>query len=60
MDPAPAMRHTRKPDVVRGMNKRQVTVENPDGSRTVHTFWTDADVMPHWMARPDDAGGLDA
>jgi len=54
------MRHTRKPDVVRGMNKRQVTVENPDGSRTVHTFWTDADVMPHWMARPDDAGGLDA
>lgn len=43
---APSFRHTRPTkrrdyDHTPGLIERQVTVTNPDGSTTEHTFWSD-------------------
>ena len=45
---APSVRHTRQTereyDHTPRLIERQVTVTNPDGSTTQHTFWSDTHV----------------
>jgi hypothetical protein len=55
---APSFRHSHEHDV-RGMKERQVEVTNPDGTTTLHTFWTDSQDAPARVAWPeleDDRG----
>jgi hypothetical protein len=46
---APAVRHTRQrkrcaDDCEQRLLERQVTVTNPDGTTTEHTFWSDTHI----------------
>lgn len=38
----------------RGMKERRVEIANPDGTTTVHTFWTDSHDAPARVSWPGD------
>jgi hypothetical protein len=51
-----SFRQSRRKDV-RGMIERQVQIPNPDGTTTVHRFWTDSHDAPARVAWASEISG---